>query len=201
MAGKVLRARAKLGADFDEGQPFDTAGSVPVWMLDITSPNAHLGEAYEPSAAEDLLEALASLNVDSCEYSFIDIGCGKGKPLIVAARSGYTRLIGVEFARDLADKARANLRACGLQDAVIFNIDAVDYQFPASPFVAFMYNPFGPEIMKHVVANLMRTSHRDFVIVYSNPTQRTILAESGFLRMVQRFTHTWPTEIWLPIRS
>jgi len=63
--------------------------------------------------------------------------------------------------------------------------DASEYAFPADgPLLVFMFNPFGPDIMRMVMANLaesLRLTPRRAFIVYYFPTQAGVVEEvSGF---------------------
>jgi 2-polyprenyl-3-methyl-5-hydroxy-6-metoxy-1,4-benzoquinol methylase len=41
--------------------------------------------------------------------TFIDIGCGKGRVLLMAAEHGFRKIIGIDFAADLCLTARGNV--------------------------------------------------------------------------------------------
>ena len=53
---------------------------------------------------------------DFCDFQFFDLGCGKGKPIIVYlqmfGRHARHKAIGVEYYGPLADTAEENLRCC-----------------------------------------------------------------------------------------
>lgn len=86
-------------------------------------------------------------------WPFVDLGCGKGRGLILAHEAGFRNLSGVEFSPALCKIARKNLQHCGIQANVIC-ADATQFVFPNEPAVVFMYNPFGPSIMQKVLANI-----------------------------------------------
>ena len=46
-------------------------------------------------------KALKLLDVDHSLYSFVDIGCGKGRALLIASRWPFHQIIGVEFCQNL----------------------------------------------------------------------------------------------------
>jgi SAM-dependent methyltransferase len=108
--------------------------------------------------------------------TFIDLGCGKGRGLILAHQAGFQDLIGVEMSASLVKAAISNLRKLGIT-AEIVQADAAVYDFPARPLVVFMYNPFGIPTMQAVVEKL-RSSRYPVHVIYINPRHRGLF--SGF---------------------
>jgi CelD/BcsL family acetyltransferase involved in cellulose biosynthesis/SAM-dependent methyltransferase len=165
--------------DYDAKFGVDTAGMIPLWTLVNDSEAIQGGNPYHPVDEETLEIALKSLNIDFSEYSFVDLGCGKGKALLIASEFGFRSLVGVEFVGVLANVARDNMRRRGVKNAEILNIDARQYSFPDRRSVIFMFNPFGPEIMAAVVDKILRSEADDQIIVYCVPGHSRILEESG----------------------
>lgn len=71
---------------------------------------------YAPAAATTVEAALDLAGVQPGE-SFLDLGCGDGRVLVAAGRRG-ARVRGVEIDADLAELARQNLRAAGIDGEV-----------------------------------------------------------------------------------
>ena len=86
----------------------DTGGVSPVWELDTDSANVRFAERYQAVTTDRLQAALAFLREDWSNFTFVDLGCGKGRALIAASEHGFARIIGVEFAKSLVDIARKN---------------------------------------------------------------------------------------------
>jgi predicted RNA methylase len=102
---------------------------------------------------------------DYSQYTFIDMGSGKGRVLFVAAEYPFRKVIGVEFSNALHEDALANLkrykysgRRCGDIEAV--HADARDFEFPDDNLVIYLFNPFGPEVMERMLANLESSLER-----------------------------------------
>ena len=55
-----------------------------------------------------IVRASIALLPDHQDYAFVDLGCGKGRPLGVASEFAFRRLVGVEIAPRLVAVARAN---------------------------------------------------------------------------------------------
>lgn len=165
---------------FDLARGTDTSGIVPLWKLIIKSPNARYGVNYEATSENAIKDAIRFLNVDPSHTVFVDLGCGKGRPLIVAAELHFREIIGVEFATELVETARANLKHLGI-GASVHHCDAAEFDFPAKPLVVFLYNPFGAEVLAKVVERLRG---HDFDIIYYNPQHAEILDRANFLQKI-----------------
>jgi predicted RNA methylase len=99
--------------------------------------------------------------------TFVDLGCGKGRALILAHQHGFRDLIGVEMSGKLSKIAASNMKKLGIA-AHIVQCDAAAFNCPSGPLVVFMYNPFGVPTMQTVVEKL--ASREDAVhVVYVNP--------------------------------
>src|SRR6516225_8353137 len=55
-----------------------------------------------------LTEAISWLPIAHEAFTFVDIGCGKGRALMVASAFPFRRLVGVEISPELCEIARAN---------------------------------------------------------------------------------------------
>jgi predicted RNA methylase len=112
---------------------------------------------------------------------FIDLGAGKGRVLILAARAGFPRRIGVEFAAPLAFLCRRNLDQAGVQADVVEQ-DAADFRLPAGPLVVFLYNPFHGATLARVVERLREHAGRHPVwVLYVNPLGLETFTRAGFV--------------------
>ena len=169
------------GDPFDTRRGIDTAGTVPLRELNITSPNVKFGLAYQTTRPQVLEDAVEFLGLNPADYTFVDLGSGKGRMLILAAELGFRQAIGVEFAPELVEIARANAAKLDLQQVSTWPGDAAEYAFPEGDLVLYMYNPFGGPVMEAVVGRLGQLRGREVFIVYRNPKCRAILEDCGFL--------------------
>lgn len=176
--------RRSAADPFDSRHGTDTGGLEPLWKLSIRSPNARFGERYEATGEQELTAALAHLGADYRRFTFIDLGCGKGRPLLVAARSGFARVVGVEFARELAEIARRNLQRQGATQATVVHGDAAEFAFPAGNLVVYLYNPFSDQVLRKVVAHLQADASGDCFVIYKSPRCAAVWDAAGtFSRM------------------
>ena len=101
---------------------------------------------------------LASLHVGG--FTFVDMGCGKGKVLLSAMAMPFTRIVGVEYSVYLCRVAEKNIasvrfirRKCSSVDIIC--LDAVQYPIPNEPIIFFFQNPFNYEIMEVVLDSIL----------------------------------------------
>lgn len=125
------------------------------------------------------------------ETTFIDVGAGMGRGVLLGSELGFRHALGVEFHPTLARIARRNLarwRRDGraICPARIVEADALELEWPAGPTVLFLFNPFGAVVMRR----LLRALAREFAgrpgeldILYVNHEQEAVIeAQSGFTR-------------------
>jgi SAM-dependent methyltransferase len=121
---------------------------------------------YAPVRVANAHAALRDLPIeDYSQYTFVDVGSGKGRMLFVAAEYPFRKVIGVEFATDLHELALKNIgryRYAGQRCREIASVhaDAAEFAFPDGNLVVYLFNPFGPEVMGRMLANLERSIER-----------------------------------------
>ncbi|MBV8592748.1 MAG: methyltransferase domain-containing protein [Caulobacteraceae bacterium] len=122
---------------------------------------------------------------------FFDIGCGMGRALCWAARRPLRACIGVDVDPDLTAVARVNAeRLRGRRAPIeVRTADATKADLAAAT-LTFMYNPFGAEVMRAVLAALARGAAgrpRPLRIVYAAPAQIAVFGEFAQVRETMRF--------------
>ncbi len=168
------KVRSRPIDQFDVLHGTETSREVSLWQLTIPHPDAKLGSHYEATSPELFLKACSFLPPAAVDFSFIDIGCGKGRVLILAKEYGFKKVIGIELSGELLEVTRRNLDKSGVGGVDLEHGSALDYRFPEGPLVVFMFNPFGPPALTQVVENLAR--HPDFVyLIYINPQHKASL--------------------------
>lgn len=182
---------------FDHVHGTRTAGSTPLGALEAVGANKHLGVEYTPTRVRAFRKLIAHLGLPEGRV-FVDFGCGKGRVLCAAAAYPFRRIVGVEFAPELAAICRANLAACRRRfapkaDIVVIEGDAAEYRFAGDENVIFLFNPFHPTVMVAVLANLhrsLRTHHRVVLLIISNPdTLAPVLARDAVLRKTDEYAY------------
>lgn len=167
--------------DFDLRYGTDTGGIEPLWKFKIHSPNAHFGSRYEVTQEQELADAVTFLNEDLKNFTFIDLGCGKGRTLLVASKLGFKQMIGVEFVRELVEIARTNVAKRQIANAVVLHADAADFEFPDSNLVVYLYNPFSQEVLRGVVAKMKAGCSKRLYVIYKGSQCTEIFDSCSFL--------------------
>ena len=119
--------------------------------------------------------------------NILDVGCGKGRVLAVAAHYDFKKITGVEFAKELCEEARINIAPVQQKfPGKIFNVineNAVNYKIENDTDVFFFFNPFDEIVMLDVVKNILgsiKDNPREIYVVYLNPVHKEIFLSAGF---------------------
>lgn len=154
------------------------------------------GGQYQPSEPALFREIIESLPVAPDGFTFIDLGSGKGRTLLMASSYPFQRIIGMELLEELNAIAVQNIARYHNDEQRCFAIeahtgDARYFQFPAEPTVLYLFNPFPRHIWREVLANLQKSlqaAPRPAFLIYHNPVHEDILKAQSWLQ-VQKRTH------------
>jgi len=173
-----LQAVRAADAEFDRHHGVDTGGIVELFGLRIVGGNRRHGVKHVAILPAEFEAAFAALPRPVAGHTFIDMGCGKGRALLLAARYPFARLVGVEFARVLVRAARRNTEALGVSVDLHW-ADAAGFRFPPGPLVIYLYNPFGRAVMDAVARNVAQATG-PVQVMYLNPVQEESWPAAGF---------------------
>jgi SAM-dependent methyltransferase len=197
-------SRALYGSKWDRKHPFDrefgtdTSGFLFGGDILTGHPAEEHGSPYagvQPSVLRTVLQTLPSLQ----QCTFIDLGCGKGRPMLIASEFPFRDIIGVELSPPLVDAARKNAITIANRHPNRTPIrvemgDATAYPLPGGDVVLFIYNSFDRELMLRVVQNveaaLSSDPLRKIYVVYCNPASGDCFDASPLL--TRRFARTIP---------
>lgn len=148
---------------------------------------------YDPTSADTFQKALDSLRIPLEEFSFIDLGSGKGRVLLIASEFPFKRIVGVEYSPELHAIALNNIAVYKNRSQKCFSIesvctDATVFPIPVEKLVVYLFNPFTDEILAPVLANLeasLARHPRQIYIVYAHPLYRRVIDASGFFELVR----------------
>jgi SAM-dependent methyltransferase len=180
-AVRNLAPRNLVADPFDVQRGTDTGGLIPIWKLGTESKNARFGVRYQASEEQELIDAVAFANITPSDSVFVDLGCGKGRVLVVASELGFGSVIGVEFAPALVEIAKANISHLALTDVSVECRDASQYLFAGNNLVIYLYNPFSAEVMRGVVENLRASRANALSVIYKRPVCADLFDQCGFL--------------------
>jgi SAM-dependent methyltransferase len=210
------RRKAKYGdLDYDFDHSVDTTrANVSFRAQLIAALSGHQYFPTEPWIFEQMMQALTESTQHSAisirpktprddpeynglqQFTFIDLGSGKGRVLLMAAEYGFKRTIGVEFMPEWHRIAQENIRKFAAAAAAeskcmppIDNLcmDARDFDFPPGPLVVYLFNPF-PEPVLAVVLERLRKSlaknPRPMFLAYRFPEFEPLLLKLDWLEKI-----------------
>jgi SAM-dependent methyltransferase len=165
---------------FDTWHGLETAGFQTPDDLTLKGPHGQDATGYLPVRPRVFLRALSSLPIDYSKYYFVDLGSGKGRAILLAARYPFKRLVGVEFAKELYDAAVRNTSHSryGRGSVQFVWADVLEFDFPAQPCVLYLFHPFGAEMMSVLLTKVARSlteKPRDIILVYVNPENEGVV--------------------------
>ncbi len=155
-----------------------------VWLTNPMSGNFVHGVRYEACNPDLCRWTIESAGIDYSQFDFIDVGCGKGRALLVASRFPFRRLVGIDYSRRLCRAACRNLKMhVDVERFEIVRSDAADYRFPRRNLFIFFYNPFGPHVLNRVLDNLKATAESHHVVVgWEGQLQHSLEDQSWLVR-------------------
>ncbi|WP_420236069.1 class I SAM-dependent methyltransferase [Telmatobacter bradus] len=183
--------------------PFDlqhgvrTSGLVAGRNLKSGHTNDRHNTAYygvAPSVFHDLVARWRSIKplVPINEYTFIDVGAGMGRAMMLASELPFRAVIGVEMHPTLAGITRRNLPLWRKHQNALAPLrthccDALEYSLPPGPCVLFLFNPFGASMLRKLAQAWEKESaDRAFPLdlLYVNHEHELVLRQrSGWNRL------------------
>jgi SAM-dependent methyltransferase len=126
------------------------------------------------------------------DFTFIDVGAGMGRAILLAAEMPFHEVIGIELNPTLAQIACKNLNAWRAAARVRASTrlvcgDAIEFAFPQSPCLVFLFNPFGATVMRRLLTSLAKEfachpGQLDFIYV-NNEQDHVFEKQRGFTRL------------------
>lgn len=179
---------------FDLQHGLDTSGLIG--GSELATGHAHdvYNTAYygmSPSRFKAAVELWRSLPPAAAAetYTFVDLGCGKGRAVLMATQLDLREVLGVELNPGLARVAKENLRAWeaagkSLAPARIICADATEVEFPEGPCLLYLFNPFARPVVERLLRRL-EVSFADRAgmldVIYFNPESGDVFeAAHGF---------------------
>ncbi len=143
--------------------------------LDISEDDKQHSRAYQPTRVRDMRKLLSSVDLPT-DGVFVDLGCGKGKILLLAASHGFRRVVGVEISPRLCEIANENIRRYRAKvgadlDIEVLLANVLDYAVGPEDSVFYFFRPFDLSIMESVLSKIVasvRSHQREAWLIFSN---------------------------------
>ena len=184
-----LQQKQAADAAFDAANGTQTGGIQEIFALDVVGENSRHGLSHIASDPGEFARMIAELDIDPRAATFIDLGSGKGRALLLASAFPFRRIIGVEFAREFHETADANIRAASagasadLRRIELVCGDAATYALPMEPLVIYLFNPFGSAVVRLCAENAIaswRRAPRPVSVLYMNAIHLADFVEAGW---------------------
>src|SRR5215831_18915790 len=153
----LIRRRIREHEQFGLKHGLDTQTPILIQRLETSAPAAQYANPYEGAAIPLVHRVLRQLGPDLRRFTFIDLGSGKGRVLLIAAQYPFKSVIGVEFSKTLHDIAVSNIQefvGAGATHTSVtsINCDAGEFDFSEiGDKIVFCYNPFAADLMTRVL--------------------------------------------------
>jgi SAM-dependent methyltransferase len=188
------RLRSRFGdADYDWDYGVNTTSGAVGWRDRLLGV---FNSPYQPTERElfhEMMDALAHhTKINFNDFTFIDLGSGKGRTLLMASDYPFRRIVGVELLPSLNEIARQNLAQYHSDSQKCFAIesvcaDATTFPLPDGALVIFLFNPFPESGLRRTIANLENSvdAHpRPVIVIYHNPQLEAVLNETRRLKRI-----------------
>jgi SAM-dependent methyltransferase len=180
---------------FDLEHGLETSGVVHGGRLALGHRNAPFSTAYigvPPSRMRAVLDRWRATpgGERTEECAFVDMGCGKGRALLLGAELPFREGMGVEFDAELAGVARRNVEcwsAAGRPRCLLRVVhgDVTEVALPEGALLVYLFNPFQAPVLRQVLDRLQR--RRSAVdVLYLYPKEESVFAEFPAFELLWR---------------
>lgn len=181
---------------FDTKYGTETSSIVETYeMSELTNPQMLSCSRYRPTPIHVAMPALQALRIDHSAYTFMDIGCGKGRILLLASLFPFRRLVGVDLSEELCRIAEKNFalfphekKRC--HDFSTVCGDALAMDLPYENLVFFLYEPFFSDVMSRFVLKVersLRENPRQISVISVGTTLNGHLENATWLELEKTF--------------
>jgi len=184
------RRRQRYGdVDYDFDYHVNTTSATVDWR------NRLLGlfhSPYQPTEPALFHKMLGSVVIDFRRFTFVDIGSGKGRVLLMASDYPFRRILGIELlpglhqiAQENISKYKSDWQKCFAIESVC--ADAREFVLPTEPPVLYLFSPLPESGLVRFLANLersLRDHPRPLLLIYHNPLLEHLLLLKPILKKV-----------------
>ena len=183
---------------FDERYGVETGGLIWSESLDAVGGRGKGSEywatGYYGIAPSVLWQALDRLALEWERFTFVDVGSGKGRALMLALRYPFRAALGVELSADLTRVAEGNLERFRADWRLPVPVevkagDATQMELPGGPLLLYLYHPFAAPVMDVLLERVrasLGSEPREVYLLYMNPELDARMSGMPFLERVWR---------------
>jgi SAM-dependent methyltransferase len=100
------------------------------------------------------------------DFTFIDFGCGLGRPLLIASKFKFCKLIGIDIDDNVHKLAKRNLKK--IKNIQLVCDDVLNIDIPNTNIVIYFYRPFNATVMFQIIQKI-KALETKVIIIYNNP--------------------------------
>lgn len=181
---------------FDWKYDVQTGGVVEVFQLAPLAENIVHARKYQPTRtgiAKKSFHLLEKLIGELSGKTILDVGCGKGKILLLAKQAGFENCIGVDISKELIASALENLESACLKKKwnrrqfYVLNADILDTPYLDQIDVFYLYNPFDDWLLRQFLNLIIKVKPPKSVhFIYVNPIREYLFKPELGFRLVGR---------------
>ena len=197
---------------WDRRHDVDTGGQVEIEDVEVVGPNKKFGHPIVSTSPRTFGYFARYFPVDRREFTFVDMGSGKGRAVILAAKYGFKRAIGVEFSKSAHLTAQHNVENFQRKYPVNCDIslvlgDVTDYNLPLDRLVLYFANPFALDLWPIMLGNVVESYQsrpREFYLILtgSQPikiqTIAPLISTCGIFEPIGRGVAPFYLDTYLP---
>ncbi len=197
---KVTGAKGFPVHPFDAAHGTETGGLIPAAKL-VTGQTSDKHVTAYYGVAPSILRSLFDIWLDRTsppfpidQYTFLDIGAGKGRAMLIAAESPFGEVVGVELNPALAEMAQKNITIATTRDPQAHDLlspirllqqDALTLTYPDTPTLAFLFHPFEAPLLRKLLRKVETQFARrpgQIDILYVNAEHASVLDQQPAFR-------------------
>lgn len=163
-----------------------TTKNVPLHEMHVPATTKKNARKYQGTPYKILHKIMSFCRDHYPHHDFIDIGSGKGRSLFMAASYGRKNVGGIEFSKKLCEIAKKNSKSFSSRFPQLktwpnlWHADATTFDYPDTPTLYFLFNPFDTYILNIVLDKILKDNHQDNIVIYVNPIRSHVLEKKGF---------------------
>jgi len=128
--------------------------------------------------------------------ALLDVGCGVGRVICLAAQYPLSRVIGIDIDEKCCSLAKQNARNLRRRFArpEIECTDSANYRIPDCITIIVFYNSFGGDALREMLERVLESynrSPRRIRLVYANPKEHDLIVSTGRFRETGQFWMSW----------
>jgi SAM-dependent methyltransferase len=135
------------------------------------------------------LNIIGELGVVCQEYSFVDVGCGLGRNLLLATDYPFQSIVGIEISAYMAKIAESNITKYIAVTGVTRRPevrcgDALTADLPAGNLVLYFWEPFSPEVgaqFIELLVTLLERSGSKCLLIFLGTVFPVVLNNTAFV--------------------